>query len=65
MRQMQILIANRELKLETLIEELGEELKELKGIATLVGRPKAPTHQEPWELPESKLPPKEHTWAIP
>ena len=31
----------------------------------LIGRPTLSTNPDPWELPETKPPTKEHTWAGP
>ena len=48
-----------------------EELEELKGIQETegdcnpIGRPTVSTNLDPWELPETKPPTKEHTWAGP
>ena len=38
------------------MEELGEGLK-------VIGRPTVSTNLDPWELPETKPPTKEHAWA--
>jgi hypothetical protein len=35
------------------MEELGEELKELKGMTTPIGRPTVSTILYPWDLPET------------
>jgi hypothetical protein len=44
------------------MEELEEELKELKGWQPH-GRPTISTNLNPWELPEMEPQTKEHAWA--
>jgi hypothetical protein len=46
------------------MEELGEGLKELKGM-TPVGRPTVSTNLDPWEIPETETPAKQHSWTGP
>ena len=60
---MQILTANYWTEVGTHIEELGEGLKELKVDGNPTGRPTLSTNLDPWKLPETKLPIKEHTQA--
>jgi hypothetical protein len=45
------------------MEELGEGLKELKGMATPQGRPTLSANLDSRELPETKLPTKEYIRA--
>jgi hypothetical protein len=45
------------------MEELGEGLKELKGIATPLEEQHQPTRTP--EIPEKKPPTKEYTWRLP
>lgn len=47
------------------MEELGEWLKELKEIVTPTGRTTVSTNSDPSEVPETKTPTKEYTWAGP
>ena len=46
------------------MEELGEGLREMKGITILQkDQQLVLTTMDPWELPDTKPPTKEHTWA--
>jgi hypothetical protein len=45
------------------MEELGEGLKELKGMATPQEDQQSQPTPDPWEFPETKPPTKEHTWT--
>ena len=51
-------------RLGTPVQELGEGLKALKEMGP-TGRPTVPTNLDPWELPESDSPTKEHKQAGP
>ena len=46
------------------MEELGE-IEGAEGDGNPIGRPTVSTNLNPWELPETKPPTKEHTWAGP
>ena len=42
-----------------------EKLEEAEEESDPIGRPAVSTNLDPWELPETKPPTKEHTWAGP
>ena len=44
---------------------VGRRTEGIEGDGNLIGRPKVSTNPDPWELPETKPPTKEHTWAGP
>jgi hypothetical protein len=46
--------------------EVGDPMEELgEGDCNPIGRTTVSTNLDPWELPETKPPTKEHTWAGP
>ena len=55
---MQMLTANHCTEVGDPMEELGE------GDCNPIGRTTVSTNLDPWELPETKPPTKEHTWAV-
>ena len=44
---------------------IRRRIEGLLGDGNPIGRPTVSTNQDPWELPETKPPTKEHTWTGP
>jgi hypothetical protein len=60
---MQILTAKHCTEVEDPYGKVSGRIEGAKGDHNPIGRTKVSTNLDPWELPETELPTKEHTWG--
>lgn len=62
---MQILTANHWTEVRDPYGRVRGRIEGAEGDGNPIGRPTVSTNLDPWELPETEPPTKEHTWAGP